>query len=105
MPRSTLSSGRIRAANCRAAARDELSLLLREALKASLDDPDFCAFGWPRLEKTIDFYLRFEAERREALAEIKTEIAGKHAVRARRWFAVRADRARRSPGDRGVTAP
>jgi ATP-dependent helicase/nuclease subunit B len=61
-----------------AAARDELSLLLREALKASLDDPDFCAFAWPRLEKTIDFYLRFEAERREALAEIKTEIAGKH---------------------------
>jgi len=61
-----------------AAARDELSLLLREALKASLDDPDFCAFGWPRLERTIDFYLRFEAERREALAEIKTEIAGKH---------------------------
>ena len=33
----------------------------------------------PRLEKTIDFYLRFEAERRAGLAEIKTEIAGKHA--------------------------
>jgi len=59
-------------------ARDELSQLLREALKASLEDPDFCAFAWPRLEKTIDFYLRFEAERREALAEIKTEIGGKH---------------------------
>jgi ATP-dependent helicase/nuclease subunit B len=59
-------------------ARDELSQLLREALKASLDDPDFFAFNLPRLEKTIDFYLRFEAERRETLAEIKTEIAGKH---------------------------
>ena len=57
-------------------ARDELSQLLREALKASLDDPDFFAFNMPRLEKTIDFYLRFEAERREALAEIKTEIGG-----------------------------
>ena len=59
-------------------ARDELSQLLREALKASLEDPDFFAFNMPRLEKTIDFYLRFEAERREGLAEIKTEIGGKH---------------------------
>ncbi len=61
-----------------AGARDELSELLREALKASLDDVDFCAFAWPRLEKTIDFYLRFEAERRAASPEIKTEIAGRH---------------------------
>ncbi len=58
-------------------ARDALSQLLREALKANLDDPDFFAFTWPRLEKMIDFYLRFEAARREAAHEIKTEIAGK----------------------------
>ena len=67
-------------------ARDELSQLLREALKASLGDPDFFAFYWPQLEKTMDFYLRFEAARREADPEIKTEITGKSRVRAWRWI-------------------
>jgi ATP-dependent helicase/nuclease subunit B len=59
-------------------ARGELLQLLRDGLKANLDDPDFRAFAWPRLEKMIDFYLRFEATRRDGLLEIKTEIAGSH---------------------------
>ena len=58
-------------------ARDELSQLLRDGLKASLDDPDFRAFAWPRMERMIDFYLRFETGRRDGLLEIKTEIGGK----------------------------
>jgi len=35
---------------------------------------------WPRLEKTIDFYLGFEARRRDEIKEIKTEIDGKLAI-------------------------
>ncbi len=60
-----------------AGARDELRELLHEALKDNLDNPDFLAFELPRLEKTIDFYLRFESERRDALREIKVEATGK----------------------------
>ncbi|MEJ0092466.1 MAG: double-strand break repair protein AddB [Methylocella sp.] len=58
-------------------ARDELRELLRAGLKDNLDDPDFRAFNWPRVEKMIDFYLGFEADRRDGLKEIKTEISGK----------------------------
>jgi len=58
-------------------ARDKLCALLREGLEGNLDDPDFKAFQWPRFEKTIDFYLGFEARRRVGLKEIKTEIDGK----------------------------
>ena len=60
-----------------ASAREDLRQLLREGLEDNLDDPDFLAFAWPRLEKTIDFYLRFEAGRRNSLQEIKAEISGK----------------------------
>lgn len=59
-----------------AGARDELLQSLGEALKGNLDDPDFHAFNWPRLAAAIDFYLRFEAARREASPLIKTEIDG-----------------------------
>lgn len=60
-----------------AGARENLRQLLREGLKDQLGDPDFLSFAWPRLEKMIDFYLRFEAGRRDALHEIKTEISGR----------------------------
>lgn len=59
-----------------AGARDELLQSLGDALKGNLDDPDFHAFNWPRLAAAIDFYLRFEAGRREASPLIKTEIDG-----------------------------
>ena len=35
------------------------------------------ALRWPRLEKTIDFYLGFEARRRDKIKVIKTECEGK----------------------------
>ncbi len=61
-------------------ARERLSAFLREGLAANLEDPDFAAFQWPRLERTIDFYLGFEARRRDAIQEIKSEIDGKLAI-------------------------
>lgn len=77
-------------------AREKLCGMLREGLQANLEDPDFRAFEWPRLEKTIDFYLRFEAGRRDAIREIKTEIAGKLDIDladgARFTLTARADR-------------
>ncbi|VFU09046.1 Double-strand break repair protein AddB [Methylocella tundrae] len=58
-------------------ARDELRQLLRDGLKDQLDDPDFRGFARPRLEKMIDFYLRFEAGRRDSVQQIRSEIPGK----------------------------
>ncbi|WOJ90350.1 double-strand break repair protein AddB [Methylocapsa polymorpha] len=61
-------------------AREKLCAILREGLAANLEDPVFLALQWPRLEKTIDFYLGFEARRRDDIREIKTEIDGKLAI-------------------------
>jgi ATP-dependent helicase/nuclease subunit B len=58
-------------------AREKLHAFLREELAAQLQDPDFAALKWPRLEKTIDFYLGFEARRRDKIRLIKTECEGK----------------------------
>jgi ATP-dependent helicase/nuclease subunit B len=58
-------------------AREQLCALLREGLKANLMDPDFKAFQWPRFERTIEFYLGFEARRRGVIREIKTEVDGR----------------------------
>jgi ATP-dependent helicase/nuclease subunit B len=58
-------------------AREKLRSLFREVLAAQLQDADFAALEWPRLEKTIDFYLGFEARRRDKIKTIKTELKGK----------------------------
>ncbi len=58
-------------------AREKLRALFREELTAQLQDADFVALRWPRLEKTIDFYLGFEARRRDKIKMIKTECEGK----------------------------
>ncbi|HEX3493823.1 MAG TPA: double-strand break repair protein AddB, partial [Methylocella sp.] len=58
-------------------AREKLRALLREELAAQLQDEDFAALRWPRLEKTIDFYLGFEARRRDKIRLIKPECEGK----------------------------
>jgi ATP-dependent helicase/nuclease subunit B len=58
-------------------AREKLRALLREELGLQLQDADFAALRWPRLEKTIDFYLGFEARRRDKITAIKTECEGK----------------------------
>jgi ATP-dependent helicase/nuclease subunit B len=57
-------------------AREKLRAFLREELTAQLQDADFVALRWPRLEKTIDFFLGFEARRRDGIATIKTEAEG-----------------------------
>ncbi len=56
--------------------RGELRALLEARLGPHLADPDFAAVQWPRLEKTIDFYLGFEQTRRERITEIVTEVSG-----------------------------
>jgi ATP-dependent helicase/nuclease subunit B len=58
-------------------AREKLRALLREELAAQLQDADFAVLKWPRLEKTIDFYLGFEARRHDKIKAIKTELRGK----------------------------
>jgi ATP-dependent helicase/nuclease subunit B len=57
-------------------AREKLRALLREGLGLQLQDEDFVALRWPRLEKTIDFFLGFEARRRDRITTIKTEAEG-----------------------------
>ncbi|MGH6935713.1 MAG: PD-(D/E)XK nuclease family protein, partial [Methylocella sp.] len=58
-------------------AREKLHGFLRESLFTQLQDADFVALKWPRLEKTIDFFLGFEAKRRDRIKAIKTECEGK----------------------------
>ena len=58
-------------------AREMLRALLRENLKAQLRDPEFAALKWPGLEKTIDFYLGFEARRRDRIRTMEIEREGK----------------------------
>jgi ATP-dependent helicase/nuclease subunit B len=62
-------------------AREELRDLLLAGLKANLEDPDFKAFQWPRFERTIDFFLGFEARRRADIREILVEADGELAIR------------------------
>ena len=57
-------------------ARENLRALLREELAAQLQDADFGALKWPRIERTIDFFLGFEARRRDGIKAIKTEAEG-----------------------------
>jgi ATP-dependent helicase/nuclease subunit B len=57
-------------------AREQLRALFRESLAKQLQDEDFIALRWSRLEKTIDFYLGFEASRRGRVEAIKTECEG-----------------------------
>jgi ATP-dependent helicase/nuclease subunit B len=57
-------------------ARENLRALLREELAAQLQDADFAALKWPRIERTIDFFLGFETRRRDGIKAIKTEAEG-----------------------------
>lgn len=58
-------------------AREDLSALFRQGLDPHLNDPDFAAMRWPRMQKAVDVYLAFEATRRESIREIRTEVPGK----------------------------
>jgi ATP-dependent helicase/nuclease subunit B len=61
-------------------ARETLRAGLREELAAQLQDADFAALKWPQIEKMIDFYLGFEAKRRDNIKAIKTECRGSHTI-------------------------
>jgi len=58
-------------------AREKLRALLREGFATQLQDVEFAAFVGPLLERTCDFFLRFEASRRDLIKTIKTEVEGK----------------------------
>ncbi len=53
-----------------------LSAMLRAAFADEFNDPEFLAFAWPRVQGAADFYLGFEARRRDRLAKIDVEIDG-----------------------------
>jgi ATP-dependent helicase/nuclease subunit B len=61
-------------------ARETLRAGLREELATQLQDADFAALKWPQIEKMIDFYLGFEARRRDEIKAIKTECRGSHTI-------------------------
>ncbi|HEY5226094.1 MAG TPA: double-strand break repair protein AddB [Methylovirgula sp.] len=58
-------------------ARAKLTQMLRTSFADYLADPEFSAFMWPRIEAAADFYLDFEARRRDGLIRIDVEIHGK----------------------------
>ncbi|MBV9246628.1 MAG: PD-(D/E)XK nuclease family protein, partial [Methylobacteriaceae bacterium] len=57
-------------------ARARLLAAARRLFGALGEDADFLAFQWPRIERNIDFFLRWESERRQGLAAIFSEVAG-----------------------------
>lgn len=57
-------------------ARQKLTAILREALAAQMQDPAFAALKWPQLQKMVDYYLGFEARRRDKITRIETERGG-----------------------------
>jgi ATP-dependent helicase/nuclease subunit B len=62
-------------------ARERLHSLLRDAFARDFADPEFAAFAWPRIEAAADFYLGFEARRRDDIAKIAVEIRGELPIR------------------------
>ncbi len=54
----------------------QLTEMLRAALAEEFSNPEFLAFDWPRIEGAADFYLGFEARRRDRLTRIDVEIDG-----------------------------
>jgi ATP-dependent helicase/nuclease subunit B len=57
-------------------ARGILDSLLRDALATDLAEADFKAFHWPAIARAVDFYLAFEAERRDSIDRISVEVPG-----------------------------
>jgi ATP-dependent helicase/nuclease subunit B len=53
-----------------------LTAMLRDAFAEDLNDPEFAAFAWPRIEAAAAFYIDFEARRRSGLVRIDVEIRG-----------------------------
>ena len=58
-----------------------LTAMLRAAFADEFNDPEFLAFAWPRIQGAADFYLGFEARRRDTLIKIDVEIDGTLPIR------------------------
>ena len=59
------------------ARRAALEALLRTAFAPALRNPEFRAFRWMVIEKTMDVFLRFDGKQRETMRESLTETTGK----------------------------
>ena len=57
-------------------ARDALIAMLDERLSDNLKEADFRAFRWPQILRAIEFYLAFEAGRRDDIDTIAVEVSG-----------------------------
>ncbi len=57
-------------------AREKLHELAREKLRRLFDDPEFAAFGWPRVAAGLDHAFAFDCARRESNVEIFLEQDG-----------------------------
>ena len=64
-------------------ARAEILDLLHRHLGILVSDPEFQTFRWPRLQKGIDVYLAYEAERRPTLKKLFIEEGGALPIRLR----------------------
>ena len=58
-------------------AREQLQALAREKLAALLDNADYRAFQWPRIDAGLSRWLEWERERRAGLARSEVELYGK----------------------------
>ncbi|TAL80406.1 MAG: double-strand break repair protein AddB [Beijerinckiaceae bacterium] len=63
-----------------ASAGPELMQILRNGFADYLSDPEFSAFTWPGIEAAANFYLGFEARRRDELTGIDVETPGKLSI-------------------------
>jgi ATP-dependent helicase/nuclease subunit B len=61
-------------------AREELIAMLDENLADNLKQADFRAFRWPQILRAVEFYLAFEAERRDGIETIVVEVTGKLSI-------------------------
>jgi ATP-dependent helicase/nuclease subunit B len=59
-----------------AGARDHLLALARQRFAPLLEDDGFRLLNWPRIERSLDYFLAFDRERRENVAQILAEESG-----------------------------
>jgi len=64
-------------------ARATILDLLSRQLGDLVNDPEFMTFRWPRLQKGMDVYLAFEAERRPSIKQLFIEESGALLIRLR----------------------
>ena len=58
-------------------AREELIAIGKEAFKSRMEHTSVKAFWWPRYERIVDWFLKFEEERRKFSVTLGSEVRGK----------------------------